>query len=58
MDEHPITMNVYSRATAQWFTNVEDLQKEAVKALKNVKMVPDVCKYTLPEKRLHTELMT
>ncbi|KAJ8658278.1 isoleucine-tRNA ligase [Lichtheimia ornata] len=33
---------VMLRATAQWFTNVEDLQKEAVKALKNVKMVPDV----------------
>lgn len=43
MDDHLVTMNL-SRATAQWFTNVEELQKEAVQALKNVKMVPDVCK--------------
>ncbi|KAI8141829.1 tRNA synthetases class I-domain-containing protein [Fennellomyces sp. T-0311] len=33
---------VMLRATAQWFANVEDLQKNAVRALKNVRMVPDV----------------
>ncbi|OAD75233.1 hypothetical protein PHYBLDRAFT_155021 [Phycomyces blakesleeanus NRRL 1555(-)] len=30
------------RATSQWFANVENLQKEAVKALQSVKMVPSV----------------
>ncbi|KAI7851172.1 tRNA synthetases class I-domain-containing protein [Circinella umbellata] len=33
---------VMLRATAQWFANVEDLQKNAVAALKSVRMVPDV----------------
>lgn len=36
---------VMLRSTAQWFANVEGLQKEAVKALQSVKMVPDACKY-------------
>ncbi|KAI9258793.1 Isoleucyl-tRNA synthetase [Phascolomyces articulosus] len=33
---------VMLRATAQWFANVEDLQKNAVRALHSVRMVPDV----------------
>ncbi|KAG0177399.1 hypothetical protein DFQ28_005830 [Apophysomyces sp. BC1034] len=33
---------VMLRSTAQWFANVGDLQKEAVEALKNVRMVPEV----------------
>ncbi|KAF7724289.1 hypothetical protein EC973_001190 [Apophysomyces ossiformis] len=33
---------VMLRATAQWFANVENLQKEAVEALKEVRMVPEV----------------
>jgi valyl-tRNA synthetase len=31
-------------ATAQWFANVEHLQKQAVENLKKVRMIPDVCK--------------
>lgn len=31
-------------ATAQWFANVENLQQTAVKSLKGVRMVPEVCK--------------
>jgi isoleucyl-tRNA synthetase len=34
---------VMLRATAQWFANVEDLQQEAVQALRDVQMVPSVC---------------
>lgn len=37
---------VMLRATAQWFANVEDLQKTAVEALKSVRMVPEVCKFS------------
>ncbi|KAI8062597.1 isoleucine--tRNA ligase [Gongronella butleri] len=33
---------VMLRATAQWFANVEQLQKQAVKALSNINMVPPV----------------
>ncbi|KAI9492549.1 isoleucyl-tRNA synthetase [Zychaea mexicana] len=33
---------VMLRSTAQWFANVEDLQKNAVRALQTVRMVPDV----------------
>ncbi|KAI8970947.1 tRNA synthetases class I-domain-containing protein [Pilobolus umbonatus] len=33
---------VMLRATAQWFANVEHLQKKAVEKLKQVKMVPEV----------------
>ncbi|GAA5795050.1 hypothetical protein HPULCUR_000401 [Helicostylum pulchrum] len=33
---------VMLRATAQWFANVENLQKEAVDSLKKVRMVPEV----------------
>lgn len=36
---------VLCSATAQWFANVENLQKEAVDSLKKVRMVPEVCKY-------------
>lgn len=36
---------VMLRATAQWFANVESLQKQAVEALRGVNMVPSVCKY-------------
>jgi isoleucyl-tRNA synthetase len=35
---------VMLRATAQWFANVENLQKEAVEALRGVQMIPNVCK--------------
>lgn len=31
-------------ATAQWFANVEHLQQKSVDALKNVRMIPEVCK--------------
>lgn len=34
---------VMLRATAQWFANVGDLQQKAVKALRDVQMVPSVC---------------
>lgn len=43
---------VMLRATAQWFANVEDLQKTAVEALKSVRMVPEVCKLVVREIRL------
>ncbi|CAO3688567.1 unnamed protein product [Umbelopsis vinacea] len=33
---------VMLRATAQWFANVENLQKEAVEALRGVQMIPNV----------------
>lgn len=34
-------------ATAQWFANVEHLQKQAVDNLKKIRMVPEVCKSTI-----------
>lgn len=33
---------VMLRATAQWFANVENLQKEAVESLKKIRMIPEV----------------
>ncbi|KAI8343278.1 tRNA synthetases class I-domain-containing protein [Chlamydoabsidia padenii] len=41
---------VMLRATAQWFANVEQLQIDAVQALKKTRMVPDVCEALLTEK--------
>jgi hypothetical protein len=32
-------------ATAQWFANVEHLQQKAIESLKQVRMIPEVCKF-------------
>ncbi|OBZ83347.1 Isoleucine--tRNA ligase [Choanephora cucurbitarum] len=40
---------VMLRATAQWFANVENLQKQAVENLKRIRMIPDVSIHRLEQ---------